>query len=171
MILSFLAETIAIVPIVSLQFAKKMIKERMECGYPGITYKRCRRIGCCYDRKASDEPKCFHPPVTDVSRHCVMDRSARKECGYPGITAEECQERRCCFNSYVASTRWCFHPLSDTGPLKQCAMAPRDRVQCGYSGITADECLEKGCCYEHFQYSKSVPWCFEPLAKRGNFSG
>ncbi|XP_077198894.1 uncharacterized protein LOC143839968 isoform X1 [Paroedura picta] len=157
---------------VSLQYAEKMIKsqERTECGYPGITYKRCRRIGCCYDRKASDEPKCFHPPVNDVSRHCVMDRSARKECGHPGITAEECQERRCCFNSYVASTRWCFHPLPDTGPAQQCAMPPRERVQCGPSGITADGCLEKGCCYEHFQYAKKVPWCFEPLAKQGNFS-
>uniref|UniRef100_A0ACB8FI85 Uncharacterized protein n=1 Tax=Sphaerodactylus townsendi TaxID=933632 RepID=A0ACB8FI85_9SAUR len=71
----------------SLQFAKKMFKQqgRMECGYPGITYKRCRRIGCCYDRKASDEPKCFHPPVNDgvqeknVDTRASLQRNAKQD--------------------------------------------------------------------------------------------
>nr|XP_034972578.1 uncharacterized protein LOC118085727 [Zootoca vivipara] len=150
----------------SLRYAKRMIEQqaRVDCGYQGITRKRCKRIGCCFDRKASDTSMCFYPPVNEVSQHCVMDMSAREECGYPGITAEECQGRGCCFNSYVVSTRWCFYPASITGPPKMCGMAPNKRVGCGYPGISADECLRKGCCFEHYQYAQNVPWCFEPLA-------
>ncbi|XP_044298218.1 putative gastrointestinal growth factor xP4 [Varanus komodoensis] len=158
---------------VSLCYAKKMIvpQARTDCGYPGISRKRCKRIGCCFDPQASGAPVCFYPPVNNVSQHCVMDRSAREECGYPAITAEECQAKGCCFDSYVVNTRWCFRPLSEAEPPKMCGMAPRKRVQCGYPGISADECLGKGCCYEHHQYAKHVPWCFEPSAKQGNFSG
>ncbi|XP_063160766.1 trefoil factor 2 [Candoia aspera] len=157
---------------VSLNYARKMIppQERKDCGYQGISPKRCKRFGCCFDREASGAPTCFHPPVNDASQHCVMDRSARQECGYPGITAEECQARGCCFNSYVISTRWCFHPLSDTVPARICGMAPNRRVPCGTPGISADECMEKGCCYEHYQYAKTVPWCFKPYEKQGNYS-
>ncbi|XP_066477790.1 putative gastrointestinal growth factor xP4 [Tiliqua scincoides] len=156
----------------SLHYAKQMIEPqaRMDCGYPGITRKRCKRIGCCFDSKALGVPSCFYPPVNNVSQPCTMDRSAREECGYLGITAEECQARGCCFNSYVVSTRWCFRPLTDTGPAKPCGMAPNKRVQCGHPGITADECMGKGCCFEHYQYAQKVPWCFEPLSKQGNFS-
>ncbi|XP_062983764.1 uncharacterized protein LOC134399610 [Elgaria multicarinata webbii] len=154
----------------SLRYAKKMIEPqaRIDCGYPGITSKRCKRIGCCFDPKTSSTPGCFHPQVNNVSQHCVMDWSARQDCGYPGITAEECQAKGCCFNSYVVSSRWCFHPLSDAGTARLCGMAPKKRVQCGHPGISADECLEKGCCYERYQYAKQVPWCFEPSAKQGN---
>uniref|UniRef100_A0ABM5FY00 Uncharacterized protein isoform X2 n=1 Tax=Pogona vitticeps TaxID=103695 RepID=A0ABM5FY00_9SAUR len=156
----------------SLHYAKKTIepKARLDCGYQGITRKRCQRIGCCFDPTASGAPVCFHPPVNNVSRQCVMDRSAREDCGYPSITAEECQAKGCCFNSYVVSTRWCFHPLSDPGLAKMCGMAPKKRVPCGYPGISADDCLRRGCCYEHYQYAKNVPWCFEPSAQKGNFS-
>nr|XP_060626264.1 putative gastrointestinal growth factor xP4 [Anolis sagrei ordinatus]XP_060626265.1 putative gastrointestinal growth factor xP4 [Anolis sagrei ordinatus]XP_060626266.1 putative gastrointestinal growth factor xP4 [Anolis sagrei ordinatus] len=157
---------------VSLSYAKKMIKPeaRMQCGYEGISRKRCKRIGCCFDPTVSGASMCFHPPVNSVSQQCLMDISAREECGYPGITAEECQEKGCCFNSYVVSTRWCFRPLSDQGHARMCGMAPKKRVQCGYAGISADECLGKGCCYEHYQYAPKVPWCFEPSEKQGNFS-
>ncbi|CAI5772501.1 Uncharacterized protein PODLI_1B042762 [Podarcis lilfordi] len=156
----------------SLRYAKRMTEPqaRVDCGYQGITRKRCKRIGCCFDRKASDTSMCFYPPVNEVSQHCVMDMSAREDCGYPGITAEECQGRGCCFNSYVVSTRWCFYPTSVTGPPKMCGMAPNKRVGCGFPGISADECLKKGCCFEHHQYAQNVPWCFEPLARQGNFS-
>ncbi|KAM3836446.1 uncharacterized protein M6D78_008177 [Vipera latastei] len=147
----------------SVTYARKMIppQERKECGYQGITRKRCKRIGCCFDLKASGAPTCFHPPVNDASQHCVMEGSARLECGYPGITAEECQAKGCCFNSYDINTRWCFHPLSDTVPERLCGMAPKRRVSCGAPGISADECMAKGCCYEHYQYAKTVPWCFQ----------
>ncbi|XP_070800372.1 putative gastrointestinal growth factor xP4 [Pituophis catenifer annectens] len=156
----------------SVTYARKMIpsQERKECGYQGITRKRCKRIGCCFDLKASGAPTCFHPPVNDASQHCVMEGSARLECGYPGITAEECQAKGCCFNSYDINTRWCFHPLSDTVPARLCGMAPKKRVSCGAPGISADECMAKGCCYEHYQYAKTVPWCFHPHEKQGNYS-
>ncbi|XP_042314322.1 trefoil factor 3 [Sceloporus undulatus] len=156
---------------VSLRYAKKMIEPeaRMQCGYEGISRKRCKRIGCCFDPTVSGPSMCFHPPVNNVSKHCLMDMSAREDCGYPGITAEKCQEKGCCFNSYVVSTRWCFRSLSDTGRAKMCGMAPKKRVQCGYPGISADECLGKGCCYEHYQYLPKVPWCFEPSEKQDNF--
>ncbi|XP_013915571.1 PREDICTED: uncharacterized protein LOC106543973 [Thamnophis sirtalis] len=148
---------------------QKMIpsQERKECGYQGITRKRCKRIGCCFDLKAY---WCFHPPVNNVSQHCVMEGSARLECGYPGITAEECQAKGCCFNSYDINTRWCFHPLSDTVPARLCGMAPKKRMSCGAPGISADECMAKGCCYEHYQYANMVPWCFHPHEKQGNYS-
>ncbi|KAL7983634.1 hypothetical protein Chor_000510 [Crotalus horridus] len=141
----------------SVTYARKMIppEERKECGYQGITRKRCKRIGCCFDLKASGAPTCFHPPVNDASQHCVMEGSARLECGYPSITAEECQAKGCCFNSYDINTRWCFHPLSDTVPARLCGMAPKRRVSCGAPGISADECMVKGCCYEHYQYAKT----------------
>ncbi|XP_025026685.1 putative gastrointestinal growth factor xP4 [Python bivittatus] len=157
---------------VSLNYARKMIppQERKDCGFQGISRKRCKRIGCCFDLRASGAPTCFYPPVNDASRHCVMDRSARLECGYPGITAEECQAKGCCFSSYVVSTRWCFHPLSDTVSARICGMTPKRRVQCGTPGISADECMEKGCCYEHHQYARTVPWCFKPYEKQGNYS-
>ncbi|XP_053164899.1 trefoil factor 1 [Hemicordylus capensis] len=153
----------------SLNYAKKMIEPqaRIDCGYHGITRKRCKRIGCCFDRHAL---QCFHPPLNNVSQACTMDMSAREDCGFPGITAEDCQAKGCCFDSYVVSTRWCFHPLSKTGCIKHCGMAPKERVQCGNPGISTEECLGKGCCYEHYQYDTRVPWCFEPLAKQGNFS-
>ncbi|XP_015677408.1 integumentary mucin C.1 [Protobothrops mucrosquamatus] len=155
----------------SVTYARKMIppEERKDCGYQGITRKRCKRIGCCFDLKASGAPTCFHPPVNDASQHCVMEGSARLECGYPSITAEECQAKGCCFNSYDINTRWCFHPLSDTVPARLCGMAPKRRVSCGAPGISADECMAKGCCYEHYQYAKTVPWCFQPYEKQGNY--
>ncbi|KAJ7320599.1 hypothetical protein JRQ81_020110 [Phrynocephalus forsythii] len=158
--------------IASLHYAKKMIKPeaRLDCGYEGITRKRCQRIGCCFDPTSSGAPVCFHPTTNNVSRQCVMDRSAREDCGYPGITAEECQAKGCCFNSYVVSTRWCFHPLSDPGHAKMCGMTPKKRTPCGYPGISSDDCLGRGCCYEHYQYANSVPLCFEPAAQKGNFS-
>lgn len=49
-------------------------------------------------------------------------------------------------------------------------MAPKKRVSCGAPGISADECMAKGCCYEHYQYAKTVPWCFHPHEKQGNYS-
>uniref|UniRef100_A0A8C5RLJ7 P-type domain-containing protein n=1 Tax=Laticauda laticaudata TaxID=8630 RepID=A0A8C5RLJ7_LATLA len=156
----------------SVTYARKTIssQERKECGYQGITRKRCKRIGCCFDLKASGAPTCFHPPVNEASQHCVMEGSARLECGYLGITAEECQAKGCCFNSYDINTRWCFHPLSDTVPARLCGMAPKKRVSCGAPDISADECMAKGCCYEHYQYAKTVPWCFHPHEKQGNYS-
>uniref|UniRef100_A0A670Z2G8 P-type domain-containing protein n=1 Tax=Pseudonaja textilis TaxID=8673 RepID=A0A670Z2G8_PSETE len=156
----------------SVTYARKTVpsQERKECGYQGITRKRCKRIGCCFDLKAPGAPTCFHPPVNEASQNCVMEGSARLECGYPGITAEECQAKGCCFNSYDINTRWCFHPLSNTVPARLCGMAPKKRVSCGASDISADECMARGCCYEHYQYAKTVPWCFHPHEKQGNYS-
>uniref|UniRef100_A0ABM5FXZ7 Uncharacterized protein isoform X1 n=1 Tax=Pogona vitticeps TaxID=103695 RepID=A0ABM5FXZ7_9SAUR len=159
----------------SLHYAKKTIepKARLDCGYQGITRKRCQRIGCCFDPTASGAPVCFHPPVNNVSRQCVMDRSAREDCGYPSITAEECQAKGCCFNSYVVSTRWCFHPLSDpvlglstiieakTAPPEcRCHVDPKARTNCGPPGINAEQCRNNGCCFS--SEVPGVPWCFTP---------
>ncbi|KAF7251168.1 Trefoil factor 1 [Varanus komodoensis] len=54
-------------PTVSLCYAKKMIvpQARTDCGYPGISRKRCKRIGCCFDPQASGAPVCFYPPVNN----------------------------------------------------------------------------------------------------------
>ncbi|KAH0624810.1 hypothetical protein JD844_032637, partial [Phrynosoma platyrhinos] len=100
---------------VSLRYAKKMIEPeaRMHCGYEGISRKRCKRIGCCFDPTVSGASMCFHPPVNNGhAKMCGMAPKKRVPCGYPGISADECLGKGCCYEHYQYSQKvpWCFEP-------------------------------------------------------------
>uniref|UniRef100_A0A8C6XXZ8 P-type domain-containing protein n=1 Tax=Naja naja TaxID=35670 RepID=A0A8C6XXZ8_NAJNA len=157
----------------SVTYAKKTIpsQERKECGYEGITRKRCKRIGCCFDVKASGTPTCFHPPVNEGCSvllegvtapskcQCDVDPHKRDNCGPPGITPQECENKGCCFNSAVPGVPWCFKPKPPK--LKcRCDVDPHKRANCGPPGITPQECENKGCCFN--SAVPGVPWCFKP---------
>uniref|UniRef100_A0A8C3T4F0 P-type domain-containing protein n=1 Tax=Chelydra serpentina TaxID=8475 RepID=A0A8C3T4F0_CHESE len=76
------------------------VKERKNCGYPGVSEKECI-------------PWCFHPRIK--KGECDVQPKARENCGYPGITEIECSARQCCFNSDAPDSPWCFKPVPAEG--------------------------------------------------------
>ncbi|EHB03614.1 Trefoil factor 3 [Heterocephalus glaber] len=36
-------------------------KDRVDCGYPGVTQKQCNNRGCCFDSSIRNVPWCFKP--------------------------------------------------------------------------------------------------------------
>ncbi|XP_073928442.1 trefoil factor 3 [Castor canadensis] len=36
-------------------------KERVDCGYPGVTQEQCNNRGCCFDSSIRQVPWCFKP--------------------------------------------------------------------------------------------------------------
>ncbi|XP_033002968.1 putative gastrointestinal growth factor xP4 isoform X2 [Lacerta agilis] len=148
-------------------------RKRCDSTSAGITAEQCTEKGCCFDATVPDVPWCFKPSGERASLQYakrMIEPQARVDCGYQGITRKRCKRIGCCFDRKASDASMCFYPPVNEGPPKMCGMAPNKRVGCGYPGISADECLRKGCCFEHYQYVQNVPWCFEPLARQGNFS-
>ncbi|KFP45284.1 Trefoil factor 2, partial [Chlamydotis macqueenii] len=86
-------------------------RERMNCGYPGISAGECRRIGCCFNASVPGIPWCFAPKAKRVRKICADDSHPRINCGYPGISAQECERKGCCFRPRPAGVPWCFYRL------------------------------------------------------------
>uniref|UniRef100_A0A674K6F5 Trefoil factor 2 n=1 Tax=Terrapene triunguis TaxID=2587831 RepID=A0A674K6F5_9SAUR len=84
------------------------VKERMNCGFAGISVKECVTKGCCFDDKYPGVPWFAKPSKIVLS---PMDPKTRANCGPPGITAEQCENAGCCFSSEVPGVPWCFAPL------------------------------------------------------------
>ncbi|NWR80105.1 TFF2 factor, partial [Centropus unirufus] len=84
-------------------------RNRVNCGYPGITEGECKRAGCCFDSSVSGVFWCFTPKEKKVKKVCPTDAPHRKDCGFPGITAEECERKGCCYNEHPAGVPWCFY--------------------------------------------------------------
>ena len=36
-------------------------KDRVDCGYPGVTKEQCNNRGCCFDNSIRNVPWCFKP--------------------------------------------------------------------------------------------------------------
>ncbi|XP_042122637.1 trefoil factor 1 [Peromyscus maniculatus bairdii] len=36
-------------------------RERVNCGFPGVTAEQCKQRGCCFDDTVRGFPWCFHP--------------------------------------------------------------------------------------------------------------
>ncbi|XP_052501690.1 trefoil factor 2-like [Budorcas taxicolor] len=87
-------------------------RNRVNCGFPGISSDNCFSRGCCFDSSVVGVPWCFNPLPKQESEECVMEVSARKDCGYPGISPEECESRKCCFSDTIPQVPWCFFPIS-----------------------------------------------------------
>ncbi|KAM9089003.1 trefoil factor 2 [Megaptera novaeangliae] len=92
-------------------------KNRVDCGFPGITSDQCFSASCCFNSSIPGVPWCFKPLPKQESEECVMEVSARKDCGYPGISPQDCASRKCCFSNAIHQVPWCFFPLSVHGPL------------------------------------------------------
>ncbi|XP_028403069.1 putative gastrointestinal growth factor xP4 [Dendronephthya gigantea] len=119
-------------------------KDRVDCGYPGITNEECiNKHGCCWDY--SNKPQCYCP----AGKPCSHDPKYRVGCGNPGISNQECTYKYgCCWDE--KNRPHCFCPSGD-GCL---CVPPKRRVKCG--NYDPDICEEKGCCWDKsFQ-----PQCF-----------
>ncbi|XP_051008463.1 trefoil factor 1-like [Acomys russatus] len=49
-------------------------RERINCGFPGVTAQQCKDKGCCFDNTVRGFPWCFHPlaiqePLEDPAAH------------------------------------------------------------------------------------------------------
>ncbi|NXL32865.1 TFF2 factor, partial [Glaucidium brasilianum] len=88
---------------------KMALKERKNCGYPGISEVECRKAGCCFNDSVPGMPWCFVPKPKKVRKVCPNDPHSRINCGFPGITAQECEKKGCCFNTQPAGVPWCFY--------------------------------------------------------------
>ncbi|XP_007452941.1 PREDICTED: trefoil factor 2 [Lipotes vexillifer] len=97
------------------QCSRVSTKNRLNCGFPGISSDQCFSASCCFDSSIPGVPWCFKPLPKQESEECVMEVSARKNCGYPGISPEECASRKCCFSDTIPQVPWCFFPLSVQG--------------------------------------------------------
>eukprot|EP00070_Physeter_catodon_P016990 XP_023975838.1 trefoil factor 2 [Physeter catodon] len=97
------------------QCTRLSLKNRVNCGFPGITSDQCFSASCCFNSSISGVPWCFKPLPKQESEECVMETSARVNCGYPGISLEECASRKCCFSDTIPQVPWCFFPLSVQG--------------------------------------------------------
>ncbi|KAB0403518.1 hypothetical protein E2I00_002460 [Balaenoptera physalus] len=93
-------------------------KNRVNCGFPGITSDQCFSASCCFDSSIPGVPWCFKPLPKQESEECVMEVSARKDCGYPGISPQDCASRKCCFSNAIHQVPWCFFPLSVHGNVR-----------------------------------------------------
>uniref|UniRef100_H0XSV1 Trefoil factor 1 n=1 Tax=Otolemur garnettii TaxID=30611 RepID=H0XSV1_OTOGA len=40
-------------------------KERVNCGFPGVTASECQNKGCCFDSSVPGYPWCFTPKTID----------------------------------------------------------------------------------------------------------
>ncbi|XP_030616717.1 trefoil factor 2 isoform X2 [Delphinapterus leucas] len=94
------------------QCSRVSTKNRLNCGFPGISRDQCFSASCCFDSSIPGVPWCFKPLPKEELEECVMEVSARKNCGYPGISPEECASRKCCFSDTIPQVPWCFFPLS-----------------------------------------------------------
>ncbi|OWK06102.1 TFF2 [Cervus elaphus hippelaphus] len=94
------------------QCSRREPKNRVNCGFPGISGDECFSRGCCFDSSVVGVPWCFNPLPKQELEECVMEVSARKDCGYPGISPEECESRKCCFSDTIRHVPWCFFPIS-----------------------------------------------------------
>ncbi|XP_026964668.1 LOW QUALITY PROTEIN: trefoil factor 2 [Sagmatias obliquidens] len=94
------------------QCSRVSTKNRLNCGFPGISSDQCFSASCCFDSSIPGVPWCFKPLPKQESEECVMEVSARENCGYPGISPEECASRKCCFSDTIPQVPWCFFPLS-----------------------------------------------------------
>ncbi|TKC46015.1 hypothetical protein EI555_012557, partial [Monodon monoceros] len=100
------------------QCSRVSTKNRLNCGFPGISSDQCFSASCCFDSSIPGVPWCFKPLPKEELEECVMEVSARKNCGYPGISPEECASRKCCFSDTIPQVPWCFFPLSVQGNVQ-----------------------------------------------------
>ncbi|XP_021500814.2 trefoil factor 1 [Meriones unguiculatus] len=40
-------------------------RERLNCGFPGVTATQCKERGCCFDDSVRGFPWCFHPQAIE----------------------------------------------------------------------------------------------------------
>jgi hypothetical protein len=138
------------------------VKDRQECGWPGISREAClARVGCCFDNSIPNVKWCYKS--TDYSNAvCAVNPNERVECGWPGIPKEVCLSHpQCCFDDSIRDVKWCFHQhdYEYTVRSEVCAIEPKDRVECGWPGILISECLSHaGCCFD--DSIPEVKWCF-----------
>ena len=103
----------AAVPALKPECAVNNPKDRIDCGYPGIKERVCRKKGCCWDSSVYNVPWCFYSK--DDTPNCdVGNPSNRVDCGYPGIPRDVCLQRNCCWDNSIHGVIWCFHGISST---------------------------------------------------------
>ncbi|XP_008575136.1 PREDICTED: trefoil factor 1 [Galeopterus variegatus] len=54
-------------------------RERVNCGYPGVTASDCEKKGCCFDDTVSGYPWCFY--TTKSTSEAGTVRGAREQVG------------------------------------------------------------------------------------------
>ncbi|KAM4889484.1 trefoil factor 1 [Thomomys bottae] len=55
------------------------LKERANCGFPGVTEQECKSKGCCFDNRILGYPWCFYPlPIKNPSD----DTPLEEECPF-----------------------------------------------------------------------------------------
>lgn len=144
-------------------------RNRVNCGIPGISRRKCLAKGCCWDKSVRGVPWCFRgvnttlPPTHEPDPSCAaIPPSKRKDCGYPGIPPDVCHRRHCCWDESIRDVPWCFFGKSMTTthePEPRCdAVPPSQRENCGYAGIWPDACRRRKCCWD--ESIRDVPWCF-----------
>ncbi|XP_063812387.1 integumentary mucin C.1-like isoform X1 [Pseudophryne corroboree] len=141
------------------------IKEREDCGFPGISAMECYSRGCCFNSGVPGVKWCFYPKSTaSDKKQCNVEPYSRRDCGYPTISAAECKRRSCCFDSSIPGVNWCF--FSKSQDKWQCNVDIKEREDCGFPGISAKECFSRGCCFN--SSVTGVKWCFYPKSTASN---
>ncbi|XP_031752029.1 integumentary mucin A.1-like [Xenopus tropicalis] len=64
-------------------------KQRIDCGYPGVTEKQCKQNGCCFDNKIWGVKWCFKKQTGKA--HC---RNTREVAG-PQISSQSVEQKHC----------------------------------------------------------------------------
>jgi len=150
-------------------------KNRVNCGFSGVTEKTCLAKGCCYDSTEPGVPWCFYgvettlPPTTtkQPQPNCnVGNPKKRVNCGFSGVTENTCLAKGCCYDSTVRGVPWCFYgvqttvpPTTTKQPEPRCDVgSPSKRQNCGFTGMHPYDCRDRNCCWD--DSVPGVPWCF-----------
>nr|XP_020041444.1 trefoil factor 1 [Castor canadensis] len=64
------------------------LRERVNCGYSGITAEECTSRGCCFNDRTMGYPWCFHPLAIENPEEGSHDRVLCSPCG-PKVGEEE----------------------------------------------------------------------------------
>ncbi|XP_069884927.1 trefoil factor 1 [Dipodomys merriami] len=56
------------------------LRERVNCGYPGVTEQECKNRGCCFDNRVLGFPWCFYP--VDVPSSSEGTEPLEEECPF-----------------------------------------------------------------------------------------
>ncbi|XP_063301000.1 putative gastrointestinal growth factor xP4 [Pelobates fuscus] len=118
-------------------------KERLNCGFGGITKQECIDHGCCFDDVTPDAIWCFIPEA--ATSVCDIPLEGRIKCDSEGNTQSECFHKGCCFDDEMPEGEKCFmlDPASSV-----CDIPVEERTKCDSEGNTQKECQDNGCCFD-----------------------
>eukprot|EP00414_Alexandrium_minutum_P001418 CAMPEP_0113823606 /NCGR_PEP_ID=MMETSP0328-20130328/2826_1 /TAXON_ID=39455 /ORGANISM="Alexandrium minutum" /LENGTH=451 /DNA_ID=CAMNT_0000791545 /DNA_START=111 /DNA_END=1465 /DNA_ORIENTATION=- /assembly_acc=CAM_ASM_000350 len=148
-------------------------KEKVECGFAGVTESQCLRKGCCYHHtETPGEPFCYDKWIivtgqeAKEAEECGAKEADRIECGFKGIPSDQCRNRGCCYErTGHEGVPFCFQKttrsfrLGDRVVAEECAVPDAERFDCGFANIQPEQCRAKGCCYAPAE-TTGAPYCF-----------